>query len=413
MSDVMLPRTLLDAGPEDSDWGDVVRRVSRARRRRRVGVVAALAAVVAVSVASAYALGHPIVDFRTSPKGPIQIVNDFGSLEVGAPLGMAPGVLPHEARRITSVTIDGKPHVLWVAPTKRGGFCAQWSHAFGGCRADRHDAFSSHIDVSISGVANGCCVAMLGGSFFQRGGDRLEVSYADGATAEIPFVWVTEPIDAGFYLYRVPDAHRVEAARPTAVTLYDDHSKTLAREEVQGIPASVRSPVEHRIDGYPSLFSVPPEAIWEERQQLFDLHADDGTHIGLWVAPELGGGTCFWSNQAAGCTRVEGRASEVPTLALGFSGGEHVTLCCQVGAGVARVEARFEDGERVDLTPKRGYLIWPIPSRHYPRGHRLELLVAYEDGGRELTRQRVEPNTSGLYPCKKPSDLGYGVYQCP
>ncbi len=218
MSDVMLPRTLLDAGPEDSDWGDVVRRVSRARRRRRVGVVAALAAVVAVSVASAYALGHPIVDFKTSPKGPIQIVNDFGSLEVGAPLGMAPGVLPHDARRITSVTIDGKPHVLWVAPTKRGGFCAQWSDALGGCRADRDDAFSSHIDVSISGVANGCCVAMLGGSFFQSGGDRLEVSYADGATAEIPFVWVTEPIDAGFYLYRVPDAHRVEAARPTAVT---------------------------------------------------------------------------------------------------------------------------------------------------------------------------------------------------
>src|SRR5205823_1125071 len=151
---------ILAPGPDDADWGDVVRRAGRARWRRRVGVAAAVAAVVVVSVASAYALGHPIVDFQKSPKGPIQIVNDFGSLEV-------------------------------------------W--------------------------------------------------YADGTTAEIPFVWVTQPIDAGFYLYRVPNAHRVEAARPTAVTLYDGHGKTLAREDVPGIPASIRSLNQHRIEGYPLL----------------------------------------------------------------------------------------------------------------------------------------------------------------
>ena len=413
MTETLLWEEILAPGPDDADWGDVVRRASRARRRRRVGVAAALAAVVAVSVASAYALGHPIVDFQKSPKGPIQIVNDFGSLEVGAPLGMAPGVLPHEARRITSVTIDGKQHVLWVAPTKRGGFCAQWSDAFGGCRADRHDAFSSHIDVTLSGVANGCCVALLGGSFFQSDGERLEVSYADGTTAEIPFVWVTEPIDAGFYLYRVPNAHRVEGTRPTAVTLYDGHGKTLAREDVQGIPASIRSLNQHRIEGYP-LLSVPAEAIWKERRQLFDLRADDGDRIGLWVAPSRSGGTCMWTNQASGCTRP-GEESEEPTIGLGFSGAPtHVTLCCTVSRDVARVEARFEDGDRTDLPPpKEGYLVWPIPSRHYPRGHRLEELVAFDSAGRQIANQRENTDAAGLYPCSKPKSLGYGVSMCP
>ena len=412
MTETLVWDEILEPGPDDADWGDVVRRASRARRRRRVGVASALAAVVAVSVASAYALGHPIVDFQKSPKGPIQIVNDFGSLEVGAPLGMAPGVLPHEARRITSVTIDGKQHVLWVAPTKKGGFCEQWSDAFGGCRADRHDAFSSHIDVTISGVANGCCVALLGGSFFQSDGDRLEVSYADGTTAEIPFVWVTEPIDAGFYLYRVPDAHRVEGARPTAVTLYDGHGKTLAREEVQGIPASIRSLNQRRIEGYP-LLSVPAEAIWKERRQLFDLRADDGAHIGLWVAPSRTGGTCFWTNQANGCPRPGGESPAQPPLGLGFSGGTHVTLCCTVGRDVARVEARFEDGDRVELAPKEGYLVWPVPSRHYPRGHRLVELVALDSSGRQIATQPVKTDTAGLYPCSAPKKLGYGVSMCP
>ncbi len=399
---------ILAPGPDDADWGDVVRRASRARRRRRVGVASALAAVVAVSVASAYALGHPIVDFQKSPKGPIQIVNDFGSLEVGAPLGMAPGVLPHEARRITSVTIDGKQHVLWVAPTKKGGFCEQWSDLVGGCRADRHDRFAERIDVTYGGSGPD----FLAGSFFQSAAARLELAYADGTAEEIPFVWVTAPIDAGFYLFRVPDAHRVDGQRPTEIRLYDAGGKLLASEPVHNPGANAMSFKEHELPGYPHL-SVPKEAIWDQRRQLFDLQADDGDRIGLWVAPNRSGGTCMWTNQAFGCTRP-GEESKEPTIGLGFSGAAtHVTLCCTVSRDVARVEARFEDGDRVELTPKEGYLVWPVPSRHYPRGHRLEELVAFGSAGREIASRRENTDAAGLYPCSKPKRLGYGVSMCP
>jgi hypothetical protein len=411
----MLPRReLLLPGRDDADWNDVLRRARRARRRRQASAGAALAGAIVVGVASAYALGHPIIDFGKAAKGPTSVVNNFGSLQVGAPAGMAPGVLPHQARRITAVRIDGKEHVLWVAPTKQGGFCELWSKLMGGCRANRHDKFAPRIDIGVLGARNNTGVAVLSGSFFQSAGARLEVSYLDGVTDEIPFVWVTAPIDAGFYLYRVPDAHRISARRPTFVTLLDKTGKVLAREKVFDVAANAPRDVMHRLPGYPPL-SVPAEAKWAKRLQLFALRADDGAKIGLWIAPEREGGTCFWTNQASGCTKVGHRVQgTLRPLALGFEGGgKHVTLCCTVGRHVARVEVRFEDGERIELTPKQGYLVWPIPSRHYPRGHRLNELIAFDASGRRIARRRLPTNEPGLYPCSKPKSYGYDVSMCP
>jgi hypothetical protein len=409
VTETLLWEDVLVPGPDDPDWNDVVRRAARTRRRRFAVTALAVAAISCLGIAAAYALDHPIVDFSSAPKGPTKVVNDFGSLEVGAPDGMAPGVLPHEARRITTVTIDGKEHVLWVAPTKKGGFCEQWSDLTGGCRADRHDRFAERIDVTYGGTGPD----FLSGSFFENAADKLELAYADGTTDEIPFVWVTAPIDAGFYLFRVPDAHRVDEHRPTEMRLYDAGGKLLRSQRLEHLSPYVLSLNTHRLPGYP-LLSVPREAIWEQRRQLFDLRADDGDRIGLWVAPSRSGGTCMWTNQAFGCTRA-GEESKEPTIGLGFSGATtHVTLCCTVGQDVARVEARFEDGDRIDLPPpKEGYLVWPVPARHYPLGQRLEELVAFDSSGHELATQQFETNAKGLYPCSKPKQLGYGVSMCP
>jgi hypothetical protein len=407
VTDVLATTELLSKGPDDGDWSEVRRRARRGLRRRQASVMFVLAGAVALGIASAYAFGHPIVDFRSAPKGPQKVVDDFGSLEVGAPAGMAPGVLPDEARRITSVRIDGKEHVLWVAPTELGGFCDAWSQFIGGCRADRHDASAKHIDVG--GNQN-----VLAGSFFQESGSRLELEYADGASDEVPFVWVTAPIEAGFYLFRVPDAHRLDGHRPTSIRLLDDDEKVLADEPIPFAKAAPPGWVTHRLRGYPPL-SVPPEALWDQREQLFDLRADDKAHLGLWVAPERGGGTCFWSNQALGCTHDNPRAIPLPdALDLGFSGGgTHVTLCCTVGRDVAKVEVRFEDGGRAELTPRRGYLLWPIPSRHYPVGTRLVELVGFDAQGHQVASRRISSDQRGLYPCAKPKDYGYGVSMCP
>jgi hypothetical protein len=405
VTDVLATTELLSKGPDDGDWSEVRRRAKRGRRRRQASGVLVLAGAIAIGIASAYAFGHPIVEFGSAPKGPQKVVNDFGSLEVGAPAGMAPGVLPEEARRITAVRIDGKEHVLWVAPTKQGGFCESWTQFMGGCRADRHAAYARRLDVG--GNQN-----VLAGSFFQESGSRLDLEYADGATDEIPFVWVTAPIEAGFYLFRVPDAHRVDGHRPTSIRLLDDDGKVIAEEPIP-FAQDERPDFDTRsLPGYPRL-SVPAEALWDQREQLFDLRADDMAHLGLWVAPERGGGTCFWSNQAMGCTHGPNRLPE-GVEGLGFSGGgTHVALCCTVGPEVARVEARFADGDRAELTPKRSYLLWPIPSRHYPVGTRIVELVGFDAEGNQISSRKMPSDQRGLYPCAKPKDYGYGYTICP
>jgi hypothetical protein len=387
------------------DWPDVLRRYHRVRRRRVTYQLSVLLALAVAGIASAYAFGHPIVDFGSAPKAGLRQVRDFGSLQVTAPRGMAPGVLPHQARRITTVRIDSKPHVLYVAPTKRGGFCYEWTRLGGGCRADRHDRFAARLDAG--GLVGAHGLEVLEGSFFQANGDRLTLRFNDGASVDVPFIWVTAPIDAGFYLYRVPDAHRSAATRAVSLALYDKNGKLIDREPIQGGEPLV-GPVAH-VHGYSELM-LPRDGIWSRSRQLFALRAPNGQRVGLWVMPKRGGGECFVTNSGSGC-----RPASLPPgfqIELGFYGDR---LCCLVGRRIVRVEARFQDGARISLYPKEGYLIWPVPAEHYPLGHRLVALVGYDAAGHVVGRGKVPSpaDQRGIYPCTKPKNLGYGVKQCP
>lgn len=399
MSEALRRDEILSAGPNDGDWTDVVRRMTRARRRQGVYGVVLLTALVVVGVASAYALGHPIVDFNTAEKGPTNVVNDFGELEVSAPENMTPGLLPDQARKIPGLYLDGKPYAFYIAPTKSGGFCS----TIGGCIrvGDRPEL----MDDILWGLETGRRFERFSGAFIEKNADRLVLSYTDGTSEEVPFVWVGAPIDAGFFVLS-------PANRPAKLTLYDSRGEVIARESIGGMdPSALPETVTHSLPGYPHL-SVPVEAIWGKRRQLFDLRADDGAHVGLWVAPGRDGSTCVWGTWSSGCFDSS-QVEKDPDLALGFQGGSHVTIGDRVGANVARVEARFEDGDRIELVPKEGYLIWPIPSRHYPRGQRLKELVAFDTDDHVLARQRVSTTENGLYPCEKPKDLGYGQHACP
>jgi hypothetical protein len=229
--------------------------------------------------------------------------------------------------------------------------------------------------------------------------------FKDGATVDVPFVWVSEPIDAGFAVYRVPDAHRRAATRPVSLALYDAHGKLIARDLIRG-GELMTGPVVH-VKGFSGLM-VPVGGIWAKAKMLFDLRAPNGQRVGLWVMPKRGGGTCFVTNTASGC----GMGTKPPfEINLGFNGDR---LCCGVAKRIVRVEARFQDGARVHLYPREGYLVWPIPADHYALGHRLVALVGYDAAGRAIARGRVPKpaDQRGIYPCKKPANLGYGVKEC-
>jgi hypothetical protein len=81
---------------DDSDWAAVAVSAQRVRRHRAV-VFALATAVVVVGAASALVFSHPTINFLSASKGPRTVVDDFGSMQVGAPPGMAPGVLPQGA----------------------------------------------------------------------------------------------------------------------------------------------------------------------------------------------------------------------------------------------------------------------------------------------------------------------------
>jgi hypothetical protein len=136
------------------------------------------------------------------------------------------------ARRIASLYLKGRDHVLLVAPTKGGGFCTSLSGPYGGTGCPltgKLRASRGVLDPGTTGDASG--PILFDGHFTVAHVARLLVTYQDGATGTIPFVWVSKPISAGFFVYDL-SAHRRPGHRPIALSLFDTHGKQLYRERL-------------------------------------------------------------------------------------------------------------------------------------------------------------------------------------
>ena len=127
------------ATPDAGDWLDVRRRARRGRVRKAALL---LAAAIAAILVAAPALGLRSPRGRRVAWRRACTARHSGRVRptrrgAGGPLQFDPRVIPNAARKVTTVEHEGKEHVLWVAPTARGGFCFLWTDAFGGCVADR------------------------------------------------------------------------------------------------------------------------------------------------------------------------------------------------------------------------------------------------------------------------------------
>ena len=238
MSEERTRAAILSAGPNDGNWTDVIRRAKRARRRQGIYGVVLLTALVVVGVASAYALGHPIVDFGTADKAPSKSIAVIGGADAGAPEGIATGVLADQAREIPGLSAGGKPYEVSVEPTREGGFCTFSRITKSGsllhCLSNSADRRSIERSIGLwINAPDGLHGPLwIGGEFLESEGDHLEVAYANGTNDEIPFVWVNAPIDAGIFVLSVPEDRRVDARWPVSVTLFDRNGKVLARESI-------------------------------------------------------------------------------------------------------------------------------------------------------------------------------------
>lgn len=216
------------------DWDDVLARAGVRRRRPLVaaGVVVTLL-LVALFVSPAFGIltkliGRIDVPFAGKPAAPTRVQRDFFSMSVAAPPGMSPQAIASQTRRVG--VLDG--HALYVAPTRAGGYCWQLERSGGGCRAHR-TAQGGPIGVSwLMGQHRGGPLYVQGvsGDLTLAGTHSLWLEYADGTKQQIPFIWVSKPIDAGFFGFRISTAHETPPTRAVALLARGADGKALDRE---------------------------------------------------------------------------------------------------------------------------------------------------------------------------------------
>lgn len=186
------------------------RRSSRGtiKRPRSALVLVGLIMLAFVLVAAAaYALGHPLIDFSSAPHAPQPVVKQFSSLSVDAPPGMDPRVKASETRIVGKI----ERHTLWVAPSDGGHFCYIWAKASGGCEQDIFNRLSVSWGTGLTLPSSQPVIRIVEGYARSRWADEVEIELDDHSTVHPQMLWVSAPIDAGFYYYRAPPGRAIEA----------------------------------------------------------------------------------------------------------------------------------------------------------------------------------------------------------
>jgi hypothetical protein len=118
---------------------------------------------------------------------------------------MDPRVTAGETRRIG--VFGGQ--VLWVAPTKAGGFCYVWEEESGGC--DEFGAIPLNVTWSGGGSRERVLAHGVEGFVRVRWADEVEITLDDGTTVHPQVIWISPPIDAGSFFYRAPKGRAIES----------------------------------------------------------------------------------------------------------------------------------------------------------------------------------------------------------
>jgi len=256
------------------DWDDVLARagVNRStaarlapRRLRRLLLAAVVAVAVAAVAAPALALllgwiDRRDVSFSNGRPAPNVVKKGFYDLgeAPGLPRPRFAGVLAGRAREVGRYRVLGKRRALWVAPTRGGGFCFLYEGlvepgradaGFGGCR-EYGETFRVRfvLDPPAAEVGRRAArrVLALEGDLTARDARRIVLVYGDGARTTIPFVYVSKPIDAGFFAFAVPRDRQAGKRAPVRALLLDAAGRVTARSYVPRPRTFPHTPVSPR-----------------------------------------------------------------------------------------------------------------------------------------------------------------------
>jgi hypothetical protein len=363
----------------------------RPRSPLKIGLAVVALGVCFLLVAPAVGIRIPALDFWSAEKAPPKIVQDFEELGEGAPAGMDPGAIPGETRKVALA--DGT--TLWVAPTKHGGFCTLGTRS-GGC--DKLGTTPLGISWGASGpirLAGGklqrppmTAFDVLAGHANSRYVDSVEIRFADGEVARPAIAWVSDPIHTGFFVYRVPEEHRLPG-----------HEIQL----IVGLDGKGQVVVDATRPGLEELLGVPRDAIPAERAQRAHISTREGEAV-VWEAPTRYEGSCAW-------LELEGRFLPfVPCMPAGYEYGrfairfvptrDDVLVVGWVAKQYASVEVGFADGSTMAVTPRAGFVLAELPVQNLTRGHEATVVIGRDRDGKGLPPRVPVASVSGGGDCR-------------
>lgn len=387
-----------DAARERASEGQRRPRVAR----RRVALLLGLVTMAALAVAPALGLHQPVLEFLRADKAPPAVEREFAELSIGAPSGMDPRVIAEETRKVTSVRLaDGRMHTLWVAPSRRGGFCFLWSGLGGGCDQQGTVPVGATWEAGPVLTPVGVPPRRAAHQFTRILGhadadyaDRVELHFQDGDIVRPHVIWVSAPINAGFFAYEPPPAKR----RPGHAL-----EKIIALDQDDDVVAQETSPALAKAPTWP-----PPEAITSQKRAAAEVDTLSGKAT-VWVAPTRTEGRCAW-------LEVEGHAiGFMPCKAKGvWDEGfavrlaptrDTVLVAGVINQPITTVTVRFADGDKAEIAPTDGFVLYEISAAHLLTGHQLTRLIGTDNTGTAHAMLRFPPDLSAQAPCHGPLRL--------
>jgi hypothetical protein len=210
-----------------------------ADRTRLVAAVAIMVALAAALLATpAFGLRDRIVNLfaaeQPEQQRPPEIIRRYFENMYDARPNESTGVVAGKARVAIRLAIPGFGHeTLWVAPTRAGGFCSNV-----GCNRTRSRRFEVQVQIAGPTSTNSSPqpgsrnqhVFFLGDTSLPNA-RGIAIRFEDGSFERTPLVWVSRPIDAGFFLYLLPKSHWKPGKRPVAVVAEDAQGHRLAGDD--------------------------------------------------------------------------------------------------------------------------------------------------------------------------------------
>lgn len=183
---------------------------------------AIVAAALVVAVPAAFGLQRIVVDFLSAEPAPEDVQLDIARLDLGAPTGMATGVIAGQTRKVPVRSADGSETFVWVAPTRAGGFCFLWAHFVAGCRTQSSGGVEASF--SASRLKGGAVeIGTIAGSTMLEDARRLELRFQDGDAIELPAA-------EGHVLGEIPARHYPPGRRLTLVIARDAAGAEVGRK---------------------------------------------------------------------------------------------------------------------------------------------------------------------------------------